>query len=109
MSTRAGGSRSWSELLVPTVCLLEVARRLNAQFGLVEAGRAASQMSQGVVVQSDAALAFDAARLGAETGLPCADSIIYATARRYRAELWTHEAHFRGLSGVRFVEAPAQE
>jgi predicted nucleic acid-binding protein len=96
-----------SELLVPTVCLLEVTRRLGLQYGLAEAGHAASQMTQGVLVDLDAALAFNAARLGVETRLPCADSIIYATARRYHAELWTHDAHFRGLPGVRFVEAPA--
>jgi predicted nucleic acid-binding protein len=95
-----------SELVVPTVCLLEVTRRLSTQFGFVDASRAASQMMQGVVVALDAALAFEAARQGAETGLPCADSIIYATARRHGAELWTHDAHFRGLPGVRFVEAP---
>ena len=35
------------------------------------------------------------------------DSIIYATAQRHHAELWTHDAHFRGLDGVRFVDAPA--
>jgi toxin FitB len=95
-----------SELVVPTVCLLEVVRRLGAQFGLVDAGRAASQLTQGVVVDLDASLALEAARLGAETGLPCADSVIYATARRHGAELWTHDAHFRGLPGVRFVEPP---
>ena len=96
-----------SELLVPTVCLLEVTRRLSLQFGFGAAGRAASQMTQGVLVDLDAALAFNAARLGVETQLPCADSIIYAAARRYQAELWTHDAHFRGLPGVRFFELPA--
>jgi predicted nucleic acid-binding protein len=95
-----------SELVVPTACLLEVTRRASAQFGFVEAGTAAAHMALGVSVALDATLALEAARLGAETGLPCADGIIYATARRYGAELWTHDAHFRGLPGVRFVEPP---
>lgn len=55
----------------------------------------------------DAALALEAARLGPATGLPCADSIIYATALHHGAELWTHDAHFRELPGVRFIAAPA--
>lgn len=93
-----------SRLIVPTVCLLEVTRRIEGQFGLVAASTAAAQMDQGVSVALDAALALEAARSGLETGLPCADSIIYATARRHGAEVWTHDAHFRGLPGVRFVE-----
>ena len=60
-----------------------------------------------LVVPLDAALALEAARLGPATGLPCADSIIYATALHHGAELWTHDAHFRELPGVRFIAAPA--
>jgi predicted nucleic acid-binding protein len=33
-----------------------------------------------------------------------ADSLIYATARAKGAELWTQDAHFKGLPGVRFFE-----
>ena len=50
--------------------------------------------------------AVEAARLGLAHSLPLADSIIYATAQRHHAEPWTHDAHFCGLLGVRFVEAP---
>jgi toxin FitB len=94
------------ELLVPTVCLLEVGRRLLTWRGEEEAAKGLALMSQATLVPLDESLAIDASRVGPATGLPCADSIIYATARRHRAELWTHDEHFRGLSGVRFVEAP---
>ena len=63
-------------------------------------------MSQATVVPLDAALAREAARLGLATTLPCANSIIYATAPHHGAELWTHDAHFRELPGVRFIAAP---
>jgi len=96
------------ELLVPTVCLLEVGRRLLTQFGEAAAASGVAVMSQATVVPLDAIVALEAARLGPATGLPCAESIIYATALRHGAELWTHDAHFRGLPGVRFVEAPPE-
>lgn len=95
------------ELLVPTVCLLEVARRLLSWGDEAAAASGVAVMSQATVVPLDATLALEAARLGPDTGLPCADSIIYATAVRHDAELWTHDEHFRGLPGVHFVEAPA--
>ena len=31
-----------------------------------------------------------------------ADSIIYATAQKYGAVLWTQDADFKGLEGVKF-------
>ena len=94
------------ELLVPTVCLLEVGRRLLTWRGEAAAASGVAVMSQAAVVPLDAALALEAARLGPATSLPCADSIIYATAIRHGAELWTHDTHFRDLPGVRFVAAP---
>ena len=95
------------ELLVPTTCLLEVGRRLLTWSGEAAAAAGVAVMTQGVVVSLDAALALEAARLGPATALPCADSIIYATALHHGAELWTHDAHFRELPGVRFIAAPA--
>jgi len=36
------------------------------------------------------------------TGLPMADSLIYATAKLHGAVLWTQDTHFEGLPGVKF-------
>ena len=95
------------ELVVPTVCLLEVGRRLLTWSGEAAAASGVAVMSQATVVPLDAVLALEAARLGPATGLPCADSIIYATALHHGAELWTHDAHFRELPGVRFIDPAA--
>jgi predicted nucleic acid-binding protein len=95
------------ELVVPTVCLLEVGRRLLTWSGEAAAASGVAVMSQATVVPLDATLTLEAARLGPATGLPCADSIIYATALHHGAELWTHDVHFRELPGVRFMAAPA--
>lgn len=54
------------------------------------------------VVELDASLALSAARLGLESKLPLADSIVLATARRFDAVLWTQDGDFEGLPNVRY-------
>ncbi len=80
-----------------------IAREKGESSALVAVGL----MRQTTVVALDEDLAVEAARLGLVHSLPLADSIIYATAQRHHAEVWTHDTHFRGLLGVRFVESPA--
>ena len=93
------------ELLVPTVCIYEVYRRLIFQTNRELADSAEAAMRQGRVVNLDAFTARIAAGLGLEYKLPFADSIILATARAHKATIWTHDAHFRDMPGVRFCEA----
>jgi predicted nucleic acid-binding protein len=59
-------------------------------------------MEQGTVIALDRELAVNAAVLGIELKLPLADSIIYATARKYDAVVWTQDADFKGLEKVKF-------
>ena len=56
-------------------------------------------MRNGHVVDIDSALAVSAARYA----LPLADSLIYATARKCNAILWTQDGDFDGLSDVRYI------
>jgi predicted nucleic acid-binding protein len=93
------------DLLVPAVCVAEVFRTIAREAGEPAALSAVGVMSQATVVPLDADAAIGAARAGLAHGLPLADSIVYATAQAHGAEVWTHDAHFRGLPGVRFVEA----
>ena len=94
-----------SRLAVPSVCLLEVFRRVYQQRGEGAALQAVAVMAQGRVVELTAPLALLSARLGVEYKLPLADSIVYATAREGNAEVWTQDADFEGLPGVRFRRA----
>jgi predicted nucleic acid-binding protein len=59
-------------------------------------------MLQGTVVDFDARLAVTAARLSLDTRLPMADTVVLATARLHDAALWTQDADFKGLRGVRY-------
>ncbi len=55
-----------------------------------------------VVIPQAVRLALRAAALGMRHKLPLADSIVYATARRAQATVWTQDAHFDGLDAVRY-------
>lgn len=92
-------------LIVPTLSLFEVFKRVLQQRGEAPALQAAALMHQGRVVELDATLALAAARLSVVERLPLADSIILATARSCGATLWTQDADFEGREGVRFVSA----
>ena len=92
------------KLVVPTICLLEVFKRVLQQRGESVALNVVTQMQQGQVAELDAALALSAARLSHELKLPLADSVILATARAYRATIWTQDADFERMAGVKYRE-----
>ena len=64
-------------------------------------------MRQSRCVELDEHLSLNAARLSVDHRLSLADSVILATARRHDAALWTQDAHFEGLAGVRYVRKTA--
>ena len=89
-------------LLVPTICIFEVFKRVFQQRGESAALHAIANMQQGRVATLDTATALTAARISADMKLPMADSIILATARMHGAVVWTQDAHFDGLPGVQY-------
>jgi len=89
-------------LVVPTLTVFEVFKRTSQIADEASALDGIAVMLQGDVVDLNAALSLDAARISLDTGLAMADSIILATARAREAVLWTQDAHFEGLSGVEF-------
>jgi predicted nucleic acid-binding protein len=91
------------KLLVPTICLLEVFKRVLQQRGEGAALRVAAQMQQGKVADLDRSLALSAAKISPDAKLPLADSVILATARAYGAVLWTQDADFAKIQGVRYA------
>lgn len=95
-----------THLLVPSICMLEVVKVVWRQRGERDAQLAAATMQQGLVVDLDRDTALLAASLGLELRLPLADSVILATARQRQALVWTQDAHFQGLPGVRYQARP---
>ena len=90
------------ELLVPSITITEVFKNILRQRGEESALLAIAHMEQGKVVSLDRELSVDAAYYGVEHGLPLADSIIYATAQKCNATLWTQDTDFKGLKDVKF-------
>ncbi len=101
----AGAVEATDELIVPTINLYEVFKRVLQQRGENDALEAAALIMQGEVIPLDATLALSAAKLSADLRLPMADSVILATARAEGAVLWTQDAHFSNLEGVRYTPA----
>ena len=91
-----------AELVVPSITLFEVFKRVYQQRGEGPALQAVALMQQGAVVDLDAALALAAARVSGDGKMALADSVVLATARRYDAILWTQDSDFEGLPGVRY-------
>ena len=92
-----------AELIVPSISLYEVFKRILQQRGDGPALEAVAVMMQGKVIDLDSTLALSAAKISAELQIPMADSIMLATARMHEATLWTQDADFQDVEGVKYI------
>jgi len=91
------------DLLVPTLSLYEVFKRVLQQRNEDQALQTVALMQQGRVVELNAAVALAAAKVGITHRLPLADSVMLATARAHGAVFWTQDADFENIADVRYV------
>ncbi len=91
-----------SDLVVPTLSLYEVFKRVLQQRGEGDALQAVAIMQQGRVMELTSPLALSAARISLDLSIPMADSVILATAQAWDATLWTQDADFEKISGVKY-------
>ncbi len=91
-------------LVVPTVCMYEVGKRLLAQRGEEGALQAIGIMSLGIIADLTREIAVNAAYISSEFKIAMADSIILATAGAYNSTLWTQDVDFEGIGGVQYIE-----
>lgn len=89
-------------LLIPTISLYEVFKRVLLERGEAAAFSVAAQMKEGRLVELTEPIALQAAKTSASLRLPMADAIMLATARRHDATLWTQDADFEGIEGVQY-------
>lgn len=87
-------------LLVPTIVLYEVHKKLSRTAEKTVLHRFLSHAFRAREVLLDSTLAIAAARVSLEHGLAMADSIIYASAMEHQAQLITMDLDFQGLPGV---------
>ena len=95
--------RDTENLIVPTIILYEVFKRVLAQTDEDNELRVAGIMSLGEVVDLSRELALNSANISLEYKLAMADSIILATARAYNATLWTQDEHFKDIDDVKYI------
>jgi predicted nucleic acid-binding protein len=90
------------KLLVPSITITEVFKNILRHRDEEAALTAIAHMKTGKVIALDSELAIDAANCGVLHKLPLADSIIFATAQKYRATVWTQDDDFKGLPKVKY-------
>ena len=90
------------ELIVPTITLYEVFKKLLAEKGEEYALDVVSYKQTGKVVELNAGLSLTAAQISRKHKLPMADSIVYATSLHYSAVIFTCDKHFKDIPDIRY-------
>ncbi len=91
-----------STLIVPTISIYEVFKVVLRESTENEALQAVAAMQKGHVIDLTVSLAMSASKLSIIHKLPMADSIILATAKKYKAVLWTMDSDFKEIQGVKY-------
>ena len=91
-------------LIVSTINLYEVFKKIIQQRDENSAFQAIALMQQGKVVDVDSSISLISAKQSIELKLPMADSIILATANAFSATLWTQDSDFKRIPGVKYIQ-----
>lgn len=91
-------------LLVPSIILYEVFKKVLFEKNENEALLIIAHMKQGTVIDLDLEIALWAAKLAKKHKLPMADSIILAIAQKHKATIWTQDNDFKNIEGVKFFD-----
>jgi predicted nucleic acid-binding protein len=87
-------------LLVCAIEIYEVYKVIRRDISEERAVAAVSALRRATIAPVDEPLALEAADVSLAHGLAMADSLVYATARRFGARLVTGDADFDGLPGA---------
>ena len=94
------------KLIVPSITIYEVCKRVLLQSGQAFAERAVNAMRRGNVVHLDANNLQLAAIASVHYKLAMADAIIWQTARLHKAQLFTQDADLMLVPGVQYRPKP---
>jgi len=100
----ASAIENTDELVVPSISIYEVFKRVLQQRDESTALQAIAHMQQGHVIDLDTNLALSAAKVSIDLNLPMADSIIFATAQACDARVWTQDSDFKDISGIQYIK-----
>ncbi len=88
--------------LLLVICIYEVYKRMLIEKDETAALHTTSFMQNANVIDLTSHIVVFAAKLSKQHKLPMADSIIYATAKIYNAEIFTQDKHFENLLQVHY-------
>jgi predicted nucleic acid-binding protein len=92
-----------ASLIVSTINIYEVFKRVLIQRGEDAAIQAIALLQQGKIIDVSPTIAINAAKQSSDLKLPMADSIILTTAQSFNAILWTQDSDFQGIDGVKYI------
>lgn len=96
--------QNMSQIIIPTIIIVEVFKKLLIVAGEKDAIKFIAQMKKGNIVELNFEISLNSALYGIKYQLPIADSIIYATAIANNAQIYTLDKHFKDLPNVIFYE-----
>jgi len=89
-----------AEIVTSVVVLYEVYKKIKRSKGELAALEAVAALDQTHVIPVDQELALEAGDYSLALGLHFADALVYATARRFRATLYTSDRDLASVEGV---------
>ena len=100
----AAAIENTEQLIVSTINLYEVFKKILQQRDENSAFQAIALMQQGKIVDVDSSISLISAKQSIDMKLPMADSIILATANVFSATLWTQDSDFKGIPGIKYIQ-----
>ena len=91
-------------LIVSTVNIYEVYKKVISEMDEDNALQAVAMMQQAKVIEITSSIAVQAAKISYLYKLPMADCLIYITAREHNAIVWTQDSDFKDLEGVQYFK-----
>ena len=91
-----------SELLLSSVNIYEVHRVLSRKLPVELRDMCLEVMRRAPVIELNDERAIAASELSLKHGLAMADAAMYAIALEHKAVLWTQDADYQGLKGVKY-------
>jgi toxin FitB len=92
------------ELIVSTINIYEVYKKILLEKDENFAIQVVGLMQQAKVIGINSSIAIQSAKLSYEQKIPMADSLIYITAKQNDAIVWTQDADFKKLEGVKYFK-----
>ncbi|MFZ0453159.1 MAG: type II toxin-antitoxin system VapC family toxin [Ignavibacteriaceae bacterium] len=92
------------ELIVSTINIYEVYKKILLEKDENSAIQVIGLMQQAKVIEVNSSISIQAAKLSYEQKIPMADSIIYITAKQNNGIVWTQDSDFKDLDDVKYFK-----